>query len=96
VNPAEISLFSRAAKEWADRNVLPGFRMTHLHGNNISKVFCLDQDTVYLCIVLHERDKPAQDISPPLRYPDIYIGYRRGNTGAEDTATESALLTRLI
>ena len=89
-------MFFGAAQEWADRDVLPGVRIPHLHGNNISKVFCLDQDTVYLCSVLHECDKPAQNISPPLLYPDIYVRYRRGNIGAEDTATESALLTRLI
>jgi hypothetical protein len=96
MDPAEVPLFCNTAQEGADRNIFTGVGMAHLERNNAAEIFRFEDSTVYRCAFFHERDKPPEDISPPLFHPDIHIRYSRSNNGAENPAAESALLTGVI
>ncbi len=93
VDPAEVPLFCYTAQERTDRDVLTRVRVTHLNRHNIPEIFRDEIGTLYRWAFFHERDKPAQDISPLLFHPDIHIRYSWCDTGTEDPAAESALLT---
>jgi hypothetical protein len=93
MDPAEIALFCYTAQERADRDVLTVFRIAHLNRHNIPEIFRYEIGTLYRWAFFHERDKPAQDIGPVLFHPDIHIRYGWCDTGTEDSAAESALLT---
>jgi len=96
MDPAEVPFFCYTAQERADRDVLTVVGIAHLDRDNVPEVFGQDLGTVYRCAFLHDRNKPAQDIGPPLLDPDVHIRYSRRNTGTEDPAAESALLTGLV
>jgi len=96
MDPAEVALFCHAAQERADRDILTRVRVAHFDRDNIPEVVSPESGTGYLVPILHERDKPAQDIGPFLLHPDVNICYSRGNSRPEDPTAESALLTRFI
>src|SRR4030042_3959667 len=93
MDPAEVALFCHAAQERADRDVLTRVRVAHFDRDNIPDVVSPESGTGYLVPILHERDKPAQDIGPFLLHPDVHICYCRGNSRPEDPTAEPALLT---
>jgi len=96
MNPAEVPFFCHAAKERADSDIFTIIRITHLNRHNVPEVFGLKVRTVYRYAFFHERNKPAQDISPPLLHPDVHVRWCWSNIGAKDSAAESTLLTGLI
>jgi len=96
MDPAEVPCPGYPAEERAHGDVIPGVRVVHLDTDHIPKVFSPEVDTVYVYTVLHECDKPAQDISPALIYPNVQIRHGRGYARAEDPAAEPALLTGLV
>ena len=96
MDPAEVALFCHAAQERADCDELTRVRVAHFERDNISEVGSSESGTGYLSPILHERDKPAQDIGPFLLHPDVHISYSRGNSRPEDPAAEPALLAGFI
>ena len=65
--------------------VLTGVGVAHLDRDNVPKVFGPEIGAVNRsAAVLQKRNKPAQDISPPLINPDIHVSRCRRNAGAED------------
>lgn len=96
MDPAEVALFCHAAQKRADRDELTGVRVAHFDRDNITEIVSPESGTGYLGSILHERDKPAQDIGPFLLHPDVHICYSRGNSRPEDPAAEPALLTWFI
>ncbi len=96
MDPAKVALFCHAAQERADRDVLTRVRVAHFNRDNIPEVVSPETGTGYLVPILHERDKPAQDIGSFLLHPDVHICYSGGNSRPEDPTAEPALLTRFI
>jgi hypothetical protein len=96
MDPAEVPHLCNPPQERADGEVLSRFRMTHLEGDNIPKVFGRKIRAVHGSAVIHERDEPAQDICPVLPDPDVHVCGGRCYPGAEDPAAESTLLTGLV
>ena len=93
---AEVARLSYPAQERANGNIFPGVGVDHPDSYHIAKRFSPEAGTVYGYTVLHDRDKPAQDIGPLLLHPCVHIRYGWGNARAEDPATESALVTGFV
>ena len=73
--PAEVPFFCHPTKERADRNALTRIGIAKFKGHDVPEIFGPESGTDYRFPVVHERDKPAQDISPLLLHPDIHIRY---------------------
>jgi len=93
MNPTEVPCSPHAAQERADRDIIPSIGMAHFKRDNAPKVFNPEIDTFHRRTFLHECDKPAQDIDPPLFNPDVHIRCCGRNTRSEYPAAEPALLT---
>ena len=96
MDPAEISRLFHTAQEGADRDVLTGIGMAHLERDNVPEISGRETRAGNSSTILHECNKPAQDVGPPLLYPKEHVRLCRRNTGAEDPAAEPALLTRFV
>lgn len=73
VDPAEVPLLCDTAEEWADRDILPGIGVPELERDNAAEIFGPEIDTLDRFALLHERNKPAEDIGPALFDPEIHV-----------------------
>ena len=96
MNPADISYLFHAAQKGADRDVLTSIGMAHLERDYVPEISGRETGAGNGCTVLHECNKPAQDVGPPLLYPEEHVRLCWRNTGTEDPAAEPALLTRFV
>lgn len=93
MNPTKVSLFCYTTQERTDCYIFTIIGITHFYRYNVSEVFRNESRTVYRRPFFHERNKPAQDISPPLLHPYVYVIGCWSYIWAKDSTAESALLT---
>jgi len=96
MDTAEVPLFCHATKEWADRNALTRIGIAQFKRHGVPEIFSPESGTDYRFPVVHERDKPAQDISPLLLHPDIHIRYGWRNIRTKNPAAQSALFAGIL
>jgi hypothetical protein len=96
MDPAEVPFPGHPAQEGADRDILAGIGMAHAKRDNAPEIAGRQAGAGHGCPVLDERDKPAQDISPPLLHPDKDVRCSRRDARTEDPAAEPALLAGFL
>jgi hypothetical protein len=96
MDPANVFSSSKTVQERADRKIIMGDRVSHLHDNEIAELFGFQFSTVYPSTIAFTGRKVLQDILPFLLDPAEQVLSCRCNIITEDLAAEPALLTQLI